>query len=408
MAGYKPIDDRQVINRSILQQLFPYVGSQTLDVLMSSINQDLTVPLNVTASNPASLVINVGAAIVSNSESNRQKSISFIGTSLPNSFAGTTVTFPSTSGGNITTGQGGSYPLTLPSGDFVAVLLSLNTIGVVTISIGTPVASIGSVVVPAPTADTDPFSYVILSNVGGTIQNVTQSAIYQLAGGGSGSSSSVPTVTSLLSGSGTYTTPVGVSYLKVRMVGGGGGGGGSTTAANAGSGGNGSSTTFGTSLLTCNGGGGGAGNSGSSQSGGTGGTATCTGPIPIVVLQGGSGANLVVNNTNAEDFNFIGGPGASSPFGGAGGASNFSIGDSAVPNTGSGGAGAECTSTVSGANSGGAGGGAGGYIEAIITAPLTTYSYMIGTGGTAGTAGTSGQAGGAGGSGIIVIEEYYS
>ena len=51
-----------------------------------------------------------------------------------------------------------------------------------------------------------------------------------------------PTVTRLLSGSGTYTTPSGCKYIKVKMVGGGGGGGGigsGGTAQNGGAGGSG-------------------------------------------------------------------------------------------------------------------------------------------------------------------------
>ena len=72
------------------------------------------------------------------------------------------------------------------------------------------------------------------------------------------SSSSHPTVQKFTSGSGTYTTPSGVTWIEVEMVGGGGGGSGSAldsgTAGNGGSGGN---TTFGTSLLNAGGGSGG-------------------------------------------------------------------------------------------------------------------------------------------------------
>jgi hypothetical protein len=186
--AFKPLDSRQSANRAILQQLFPYVGNQTLDVLLASIDSEVTPPLDVTASNPASLVINVGSAIVSNPESNRQKSMNFIGNGIP-AFVGATITFPSTSPGNITTSQATSTPLTLPSGDYVAVLLALDDTGTLDIAIGTPVGSIGAVVVPPPDSSTQPFAYVILHNLGGTIQNVAQSEIFQLAGGGGSSGS---------------------------------------------------------------------------------------------------------------------------------------------------------------------------------------------------------------------------
>ena len=41
----------------------------------------------------------------------------------------------------------------------------------------------------------------------------------------------------------------------------------------------------------------------------------------------------------------------------------------------------------------GAGGGAGGYIDAIITSPSATYSYVVGGGGSGGTVGYVGGAG---------------
>jgi hypothetical protein len=190
------------------------------------------------------------------------------------------------------------------------------------------------------------------------------------------------------SGSGTYTTPSGALYLKVRMIGAGGGSSGSGTG--GGTGGNGGNTTFGSSFLTATGG------SGASSAGGAGGTPT-GGDINIT---GGTGQDNGGGATNA-----FGGHGASSYFGGgAFGAHPGPIaGNSAQNNTGAGAGGASCGSTLAS----GAGGGAGGYLEKIITSPSGTYSYAVGVGGTAGTAGTSGAAGAVGGSGIIIVEEYY-
>ena len=204
-----------------------------------------------------------------------------------------------------------------------------------------------------------------------------------------------PTIQKFTSGSGTYTTPNGCKFIKVKMVGGGGGGGGSGNTG-IGTGGTGGNTTFGTTLLVANGGTGGSG----STITGTGGTASLgTGPIGTAI-QGGSGSGI---NTSGP-----GGSGAASPFGGAGGggitsATNTGTGSSAIANTGSGGGGAGST-----LNSG-SGGGAGGFVEAIITSPSATYSYAVGAAGTGGTAGTGtpAAAGGAGGSGYIEVVEYY-
>lgn len=215
---------------------------------------------------------------------------------------------------------------------------------------------------------------------------------------------SAPTVTKYTSGSGTYTTPAGVKYIAIEMVGGGGGGGGSGTSAQ-GTGGTGGNTTFGTSLLVANGGTGGVTNVGAGGTGGTGGTASLgTGPIGLA-LQGGSGQGGGAQGTVSTYFG-AGGNGGVSFFGGAGGGGTYgNPGVAAITNSGSGGGGAGLLNSTSSYN--GAGGAAGGFVNAIITSPSATYSYAVGAAGTAGVAGVTGAAGGAGGSGIIIIYEYY-
>lgn len=218
---------------------------------------------------------------------------------------------------------------------------------------------------------------------------------------------SAPTVTTYTSGSGTYTTPAGVKFLVVEMVGGGGGGAGSSTVGNGGTGGTGGNTTFGTSLLTANGGAGGTGVNPSV--GGAGGTTTLNSPAIGINVNGQQGSDGEAHGGYA--INQISGCGGNTPLSGAGssvGSSNTSIvGRTAVANTGSGGSGAAYNRGTSGSSFWGAGGGAGGYIQAVINAPSATYSYSVGAGGTAGAAGTSGSAGGAGAAGIIIIYEYY-
>lgn len=203
-----------------------------------------------------------------------------------------------------------------------------------------------------------------------------------------------PTIQKFTSGSGTYTTPANVRYIRVRMVGGGGGGAGSATTAgnDHGSGGTGGNTTFGTSLLVANGGGGGTG----SGVGGTGGTATVNSPAIGTGLDGGNGGN---GGTTVAGNPQFGDRGSSSFFGGASGSGR----GASITNTGSGGnaAVANPSSFLGGS------GGAGAYVEAIITSPSATYSYAVGAAGAGGTAGTGGNAGGAGGSGYIEVTEYY-
>lgn len=200
-----------------------------------------------------------------------------------------------------------------------------------------------------------------------------------------------PTVQRFLSGSGTYTTPGGVKYIKVKMIGAGGGGGGAGGAPTTG--GTGGTTTFGSSLLTATGGAGGTAAGGT----GSGGTTTVNSPaITLVALDGGRGYPAYANASNGG-----GGGGGVSPFGGAGtgGTTGIQANQPGLTNTGSGGGGAFLS-----AASGAGGGAAGGYIEAIITSPSTTYSYAIGA---AGTGGTGTNAGSIGGSGVIIVEEHY-
>jgi hypothetical protein len=214
--------------------------------------------------------------------------------------------------------------------------------------------------------------------------------------------SKTPTIQKFTSGSGTYTTPSGVKFIRVRMVGGGGGGsgGGATSSMGAGSGGG--ATTLGSSLLSAGGGAAGTAN-GANGLGGT--SSLGTGPLGLA-LPGGSGSQTTYSN--GAQIAPSGGIGGSSALGGAGygGRGNGpDAGGAGQTNTGGGGGGGGTGNGVVGF--GGGGGGSGGYVDAIIENPSATYSYAVGTGGGAGTAGTSGAAGGAGGSGLIIIYEFY-
>lgn len=199
---------------------------------------------------------------------------------------------------------------------------------------------------------------------------------------------SLPQVTVLTSGSGTYTTPTDARYLSVEMVGGGGGGAGSGTG--AGNGGAGGNTTFGSSFLTCNGGGAGSASSAGSVAGGA---AT------------GGDLNLTGGNSTGANGNLQtgGGGGGFTPFGGAPPAGPNQTGTSAAANTGAGGGGG---GDGIAANAGG-GGSAGGYLRKIVTSPSATYAYAVGAGGTAGTLGTSGTAGGTGGTGLLIVIAHF-
>jgi hypothetical protein len=211
-----------------------------------------------------------------------------------------------------------------------------------------------------------------------------------------------PTIQKFTSGSGTYTTPANVAYIKVRMVGGGGGGGGggttNGTAATAGT-----ASTFGTSLLSA--GGGGLGVAGQTNGApGAGGTSSLgTGPIGTA-LTGTPGMGGGTYNTGTGQFSGV--SGGSGYFGGGGSGNYQSAGSAATANSGSGGGSGGATDNASASQVGGSGG-SGGYVEAIIVGPAATYTYTVGSGGNAGGAGANGFAGGAGAAGYIEVTEYY-
>jgi hypothetical protein len=197
----------------------------------------------------------------------------------------------------------------------------------------------------------------------------------------------VPTIQRFLSGSGTYTTPADVKWIRIRLVGGGGGGGGGNNSSGASSGG--TSTFSGGSL---------------SAAGGSGGSAV-TGAAAGGAASGGNVANIPGGSAGSSHSasNGAGGHGGCSVFGGGGGGSAGSTAAaSGATNSGGGGGGGGGGATTSVAG----GGGAGGYVEHIISAPAASYSYAVGASG-AGQSGTSAGNGGAGAAGIVIVEEHY-
>ncbi len=216
--------------------------------------------------------------------------------------------------------------------------------------------------------------------------------------------STAPTTQNFTSGSAaTYTTPAGVKWIKVRMVGAGGGGGGSggTTGPDGAAGG---ATIF--NAINANGGAAGKGNAtGAAVAGGAGGTGgTGTATLRISGQAGGSSLFFSGANTN------VGAPGGSTPFFGGGGnmvSGNTSpvTGAAGVANTGGGGGGATSPATTVGSG----GGGSGEYVELVIGSPAATYTYTVGASGAGGIGtGTGAATGGAGAAGFITVEEHYN
>jgi hypothetical protein len=70
------------------------------------------------------------------------------------------------------------------------VLVSVNGSGQIALSVGSAAGSLGAVVVPAPSSSTLSLGYIVVqSNASSVIQNITNSMLYQIEGGGGGASS---------------------------------------------------------------------------------------------------------------------------------------------------------------------------------------------------------------------------
>lgn len=219
-----------------------------------------------------------------------------------------------------------------------------------------------------------------------------------------------PTVQSFLSGSGTYTTPAGVRWIRVRAVGDGGGGSG-VGATTAPTGATGAGTTFGTTLIVANGGVGGTNVivTNSVSAGGVGGTASLGTAIGLAVSGAKGGAGYGAANTQNDGGSGRGGDSCLGGGGSGGVLVNLNNTQPAAGVTNSGGGGGGGQHTTSSGQTDGGGGGGGGCVDGIITTPLATYSYSVGGGGAGGIGtGTNPATGAAGGSGQIVVEEHYN
>jgi len=209
-----------------------------------------------------------------------------------------------------------------------------------------------------------------------------------------------PTKQTFITGSGTYTTPAGVKWLRVRMVGAGAGGQGNSSNGNivttATVGGN---TTFGGATA-----GGGQISTTVNYNSASGGTfsGSITGALSTNAITGGKSGGGSQNNSTANVNQLAGGSGGASAFGGGGGGALNTTGTAAAAYGAGGGGGG--TTTNAGYVSG-AGGGAGAYGEAIVATPSASYAYAVGAAGAGGVGANFNGGNGAGG--LIIVEEFY-
>jgi hypothetical protein len=174
------VDFRQLVSRDALSQIAS--GADILgDRLIRSTDVELTSPIRIIASNPASYVVAVESVVVTSPETRRSRIPKPISGIQP-IFTGGSFTVPSVSGGVITNTTG-SAPVTLtmtPSSNR-KIGVNLNSAGQIIVSIG----SAGVGIVPVSQCPSVPqgcisAGYIIVyCDVSGVIQIPTNASIYQ-------------------------------------------------------------------------------------------------------------------------------------------------------------------------------------------------------------------------------------
>lgn len=187
-------DVRQTRQRTALDQLSPNTNLR-LDTLLNLINDELTPSLRLSASSTPDLVLNIGAITITTQDGSegtqRKHTIPPIGSQyvLP-SFSSGTITFPSAPLGTVTLSPGGTTTLpSIPSGQYMKVLVGLKSDGNLGVAFGSPGATADAATMPIAISNAYNIGYVLLQNSGGVIQPIDNADIFQfIGGGGSGGS----------------------------------------------------------------------------------------------------------------------------------------------------------------------------------------------------------------------------
>lgn len=176
------IDSRQWIQRSTLERITNATDSEG-DNILAAIDSEITPLLEMRASEPIDLTVNIGNIELQNSESGLKRVLAPISDSIP-SFSSGTVTFPSASGSSTTVSAGTDITITISNDSFLKVGIHVDSNGDISLNTGTEGASESAATLPPALAGTKMIGYVTLETVGSTIQNIENSRIYQFVGPG--------------------------------------------------------------------------------------------------------------------------------------------------------------------------------------------------------------------------------
>lgn len=170
-------DIRQSQTRTLQDQLNSATVTR-MDAVLAAINSELTAPGRLMAQATPSLIVTVGSGTVINPNTLQNRILPLIN-NVQVTFAGGTITFPSTSG-TIVVSPGVNASITIGANKFVAVLVQLTSAGLLNLVVGAEASSLVAVIYP--TADTSKLSlgYIIVqSNGSSIIQNITNAMVYK-------------------------------------------------------------------------------------------------------------------------------------------------------------------------------------------------------------------------------------
>jgi hypothetical protein len=188
MSTPNKINARQIISSDVLAKIALAAGTTVQD-LLKSLNSEVTSPFQILADSPNDLGVTIGSSRIKNPITSLSHTVAPIAGDVP-LFTSGTIVFPSTSGGNAVCTPGNNSAVVVASGQWIKATIYLDATLALNVLTGTAGSTEALATTAAAPSGTIAIGYVSLQNVGGVIQNITNSNIYQFVGTGSGGSGS--------------------------------------------------------------------------------------------------------------------------------------------------------------------------------------------------------------------------